>query len=64
VRRIPHRAPARYDLLDLPLFTWAATRDLPPLTPGGRWLSRRYRLPRELANLVAELASIGLEQRR
>jgi hypothetical protein len=35
-------------------------RDL-PLTTGGRWLHRRYRLPRELANVVAELAGIGRE---
>jgi hypothetical protein len=52
-----------HGLLELPLFAWA-NRGLPPLTTGGAWLHRRYRLPRELAEVIAELAGIGPERRR
>jgi hypothetical protein len=36
----------------------------PSLTTGGRWLHRHRRVPRELANVIAELASIGPEHKR
>jgi ABC-type uncharacterized transport system substrate-binding protein len=42
---------------------WAAMRR-PLLTTGGRWLHRHRAVPRELADLVAELAGLGLERDR
>jgi hypothetical protein len=36
----------------------------PPLTAGGRWLHRHRAVPRELADLIAELAGLGLERDR
>jgi hypothetical protein len=64
LRRIHHRPPVRHGFLDLPLFTWASASEASPLTDGGRWLIRRYRVPRELANVVADLAGIGPEHKR
>ena len=61
MRRISHRPPVRHGFFDLPLFAWASAHEFPPLTTGGRWLHRRYKVPRELANVVAELANIGRE---
>jgi hypothetical protein len=63
MRRISHRRPVRHELFDLPLFHWSAMRR-PSLTTGGRWLHRHRRVPRELANVIAELASIGPEHKR
>jgi hypothetical protein len=57
------RPPGCHGLLELPLFAWADRR-LAPLTTGAAWLHRHYRLPRELAEVVAELAGIGPEHRR
>jgi hypothetical protein len=64
MRKITHRKPVCYGYCDLPLFVWASSREFPPLTAGGRWLHRRHKVPRELANLVAELAGIGQERNR
>jgi hypothetical protein len=63
MRKIPYRRPVRHHVFDLPLFRWSAMR-CPPLTTGGRWLHRHRAVPRELADLVAELAGIGGEQHR
>jgi hypothetical protein len=63
MRRIPYRRHARHELFELPLFHWSAMRR-PPLTTGGRWLHRHRAVPRELADLVAELAGLGLERDR
>jgi len=59
MRKIAHRPPVRHGLFDFPLFHWSASRDMPPLTDGGRWVHRRTGLPPTLANIVAELAGIG-----
>jgi hypothetical protein len=59
MKSLHHRPPVRHGLLDLPLFAWASAGRHPPLTTGGQWLHRHYRVPRELANVVAELAGIG-----
>jgi hypothetical protein len=64
MRKIGHRKPVRYGFCDLPLFAWASAREFSSLTIRGRWLRRRYKVPRELANLVAELAGIGQEHER
>jgi hypothetical protein len=64
MRRIPHRRPVRHGLFDLPLFQWSATRQVSPLTTGGRYLHRRHHVPRELADIIAELAGIGRERDR
>jgi hypothetical protein len=63
MRKIPYRRPVRHDVFELPLFHWSAMCR-PPLTAGGRWLHRHRAVPRELANLVAELANIGSERDR
>jgi hypothetical protein len=64
MRKIPHRPPVRHGLFDLPLFQWSATRGVPRLTTGGRHVHRRHHVPRDLANLVADLAGIGWERDR
>jgi hypothetical protein len=64
MRKIAHRAPVRHGLFDLPLVAWSSAPEFPLLTTGGRWLHRHYKVPRELANLVAELAGIGRERTR
>jgi hypothetical protein len=64
MKRLHHPRPVRHGLLDLPLFAWASAIESPSLTTGGRWLCRRHRVPRELANIVAELAGIGGERLR
>jgi hypothetical protein len=46
------------------VISWASTRKRSPLTTGGQHLHRHYRVPRELANLIAELAGIGPEHQR
>jgi hypothetical protein len=63
MRKIPYRRPVRHGVFELPLFHWSAMRRA-PLTTGGRWLHRHRAVPRELADLVAELAGIGGEQDR
>jgi hypothetical protein len=63
MRKIPYRRPVRHEVFELPLFHWSATRR-PPLTIGGRWLHWHRAVPRELADLVAELADLGLERDR
>ena len=63
MRRIPYRRAVRHDVFELPLFHWSELRRT-PLTTGGRWLHRHRAVPRELADLVAELAGIGLERDR
>ena len=63
MRKIPYRRPVRHEVFELPLFHWSAMRRA-PLTTGGRWLHRHRAVPRELADLVAELAGIGGEQDR
>jgi hypothetical protein len=63
MRKIPHRPPVRYEVFDLPLFNWSATRDV-PFTTGGRWVHRRTGLPPTVANLLAELAGLGPQARR
>jgi hypothetical protein len=63
MRRIPYRRHARHDVFELPLFHWSAMRR-PPLTTGGRHVHRHHHVPRELANLVADLAGIGRERDR
>jgi hypothetical protein len=63
MRRIPYRRGVRHEVFELPLFHWSAMRG-PPLTTGGRWLHRHRAVPRELADLVAELAGIGSERDR
>jgi hypothetical protein len=63
MRRIPYRRPVRHEVFDLPLFRWSSMHR-PPLTAGGRWLHRHRAVPRELANLVADLAGLGLERDR
>ena len=63
MRKIPYRRGVRHEVFDLPLFHWSAMR-CPPLTTGGRWLHRHRAVPRELADLVAELAGIGSERDR
>lgn len=60
MRRIPQ---ADSDYHFLPLFDWAARRGV-KLTPGGRAVKRRTRLPPAVANVVAELAGIGREASR
>ena len=59
------RLPRDYyqDLSDLPLFSWAGRAAAPPLTLGGRWVKRRVGLPPRMANLVADLAGIGVSYR-
>jgi hypothetical protein len=64
MRKISHRPPVRHGLFDLPLFQWATARDAPRLTTGGRHVHRRHHVPRELANVVAELAGLGGERDR
>jgi hypothetical protein len=64
MNRLPHRAPVRHGLFDLPLFRWSAMREVPPFTTGGKWVHRRTGLPSTLANVVAELAGIGPERPR
>ena len=44
-----------------PAFLLGCNSEAPPFTIGGRWLYRRHRVPRDLANTVAELAGIGRE---
>jgi hypothetical protein len=53
------RQPVRHGISTLPLFAWADRFAPPPLSEGGRWVARRYRLPPRIANVVAELAGIG-----
>jgi hypothetical protein len=38
MRRIAHRPPVRHGLLDLSLFQWSATLEVPPFTTAGRYL--------------------------
>jgi hypothetical protein len=64
MRRIAHPGRNRHEVFNLPLFRWSAARDVPLLTPGGKHVHRRHSVPRELANLVAELAGIGSERDR
>jgi hypothetical protein len=64
MRRISHPSPVHHGLFDLPLFGWSAARDMPGLTTGGQHVHHRHHVPRELANLVAELAGIGGERDR
>src|SRR5262249_3589804 len=64
MRKITHRKPVRYGYCVLPLFAWASAREFSSLTIAGRWLHRRYKVPRELANLVSELAGISQERNR
>ena len=64
MKRLPHRHRVCHAVFELPLFAWASARCLPPLTNGGRWVHRRHRVARELANVVAELAGIGQERNR
>ena len=59
MRRISHPSSVHHELFGLPLFRWSAARDVPRLTTGGQDVLRRHRVPRELANLVADLAGIG-----
>jgi hypothetical protein len=62
MRKIPYRRPVRHDVFELPLFhglQCAGRRS----TTGGRWLHRHRAIPRELADLVAELACIGEQDR-
>ena len=63
MRKIPYHGPVRHDVFELPLFHWSAMRR-PPLTTGGRWLYGHRAVPRELADLVAELAGLALERDR
>jgi len=64
LRKILHRLPGRHPILDLPLFRWTALPDVPPFTPGGRWVHRRTGLSATVANVIAELAGIGRERDR
>jgi hypothetical protein len=64
MRRISHRRPVCHELFDLPLFRWSAVHCMPPLTTGGQHVHRRHHVPRELANLVAELAGLGRKRDR
>lgn len=59
VRR--HRACNKSSSLPLFEFADARSRRSVPLTPGGRYVSRRYPTPPARANLIAELAGIGGE---
>jgi len=43
---------------------WSAVHCMPPLTTGGQHVHRRHHVPRELANLVAELAGLGRKRDR
>ena len=59
---IPHQYVKRQLNLwsSTPLGRWAGVlRDDAVLTPGGRYVQRRTGLPTQLANLFAELNSIG-----
>jgi hypothetical protein len=64
MRRIAHQRRNRHELFELPLFRWSAVHCVPPLTTGGQHVHRRHHVPRELANLVAELAGLGRERDR
>jgi hypothetical protein len=63
MKRIPRRPSLRYGLMELPLFRWAAMRDIPPFTNGGKWVHRRTGLPSTIANVIADLAGVGREPR-
>jgi hypothetical protein len=62
MRRISRRPQNHHRLSVLPLFQWADAQSIRQLTTGGRYVHRRHHVPRELANLVAELAGIGRER--
>jgi hypothetical protein len=43
---------------DLPLFAWRVVA-LPPTTPAGQFVVRRYRVHPTVADLIANLAGLG-----
>lgn len=55
------RPPVRHGL-SLPLFDWAARRDVAKLTTAGAWLYRYRRVSPLRANLIAELAGLGVRR--
>jgi hypothetical protein len=59
MKSISYRRTVRHDPSDLPLFRWAATREVAPFTRGGKWVHSRTGLPATIANTIAELNGLG-----
>ena len=58
--RLPRNRAQNQLSFDLtPLGQYAARRDAVVLTPGGRYIQRRYGLPASLANLYAAINGLG-----
>jgi hypothetical protein len=60
MQKIPRNRVQSHSSFDLtPLGQYAVSRDAAILTPGGRYVQRRFGLPASLANLYAAINGLG-----